>query len=618
MKSFVVELKELFLLNTNRDVVSNFDQDKRRLTIPKYQREYKWKDEKIIGLLNDIKKNSKFLGNIILDQKENGYEIVDGQQRITTCMLIFIAMFNYYAKHPREQESWGKIIKPNGNYLFSNESVGDFIVQNNNEIIISISETDDIYKQNDDFQRAFEVIKTFINFFENNEQANDFKKKLFDCDFLVLINDEHEHSRPVEQLFLDINEKAQKLEVEDVFKGHCFENFESDNHEMIKNIWVDFKSTAMQYIDLGFHDVSEYIYLYLLEMVNRDLPQNLTIDGKHFLEGKTIDDTETLLRNMIKYGKIGLEFCKNINEADYRFVNLCEDSRKYSNTDDHIALKKMAKEMLQGTGSAIYQKLPLLSFLFYLNNNSTLVNSITHDQFRRIITNLYVYMKLFLISGEKKSKKVIDLSLRSAMESNNQIINALNAVKELRREKVCNFEMLQTYTGQILMFVCSIIDNYNSQNNWLPLIYGEENKHNIEHFILMKGNKIVWEDGNKSFIINDIPINFIKVNKKKSTNYLILDEKLNEELKSKDIETKISFIREWHNNRSISIPRHIEIYIDYIEQMPQYRDLKNLKGTIPTKETVKEKYLEFLEAYFKDDNIELINKMQEAFKNAFL
>ena len=36
------------------------------------------------------------------------------------------------------------------------------------------------------------------------------------CRILVLINDDNDRVIPVEQLFLDINEKAQHLEVEDV------------------------------------------------------------------------------------------------------------------------------------------------------------------------------------------------------------------------------------------------------------------------------------------------------------------------------------------------------------------------------------------------------------------
>lgn len=615
MKSFVVNMVDLFQLNSNKDPVANFDPQKRKLTIPKYQREYKWKNEKIISMLNDIKKNSKFLGNIILDQTQTGYEIVDGQQRITTCMLIFLAMYNYYDGHLREQESWRSVVKPYGDFLFSNETIGNFIVEVEDRFNIVINAEDDIYNQKNDFLRAFDLIENFVGTFQNNAEATDFKQKLFDCDFLVLINDVHVHARPVEQLFLDINEKAQKLEVEDVFKGHCFENFENAYHGDLKAKWVDFKKIAMQYKCMGFDDVSEYIYLYLLEMVNGNLSKDLTDGGKHFLEGKTMDETESLLDGMIQYGQVGLEFCNNINLDDYRFVNLCADSRSHANTSDHIALKKMSKEMLMGAGNAIYQKLPLLTFLFYLSTNPDLIQSISHDYYRRITTNLYVYMKLFVISGQRKSKSIIDQSVRIAMESDNPIQNVHSAAKELRTEKVNNFEMQQTYKGEKLLFLYSVIDNYNSLHNWLPMIYGIENNHNIEHFIIHDNKKVMWEDGEITLILDRFSETFIKSNIKKATNYLVIDKNLNEAMQSKDIITKIGMIKDWYKEGLI--PKHVSIFIDYIESMPEYIELKSLKGTHPTIDTIKQKYLAFWSAYFDENRLELLNQIKTAFCNAF-
>jgi len=91
MKAFVVKFEQLFKMDTGQQGrLVNFCQDKRKMIIPLYQREYTWTDEKIGTLVNDIKRSNKFLGNIILDETEFCYEIVDGQQRITTCFLILV------------------------------------------------------------------------------------------------------------------------------------------------------------------------------------------------------------------------------------------------------------------------------------------------------------------------------------------------------------------------------------------------------------------------------------------------------------------------------------------------------------------------------------------------
>ena len=616
MKSFCIDIAKLFNLNSGLIDESNFDQNKKRISIPKYQREYKWKNEKIVSLIADIKEKSKFLGIVIVDETNTGYEIVDGQQRITTFMLILAALYNFYNGHRREQDSIKSILKPGGSFLFSNDTVGSFLSENGDSFSVNI-EGDDIYEQSDDFTRAFDVISKEIEGFSNLEEARNFKQKLLDCKILVLINDVHEFESPVEQLFLDINEKSQKLDVEDVFKGHCFENFDDDYHEELKNKWVEFKKAAMEYRDLGFEDVSEFIYLYLLEMKDKGLPKDLTVAGRHYLEGKTMDETEELLDNMIEYGKEGIKFCSNIDKQDYRFVDLCSDSRSHSNTDDHIALKKMCKEMLKESGTAIYQKIPLLTFLYYLSKNPELSTQITHVQLRKIVTNLYVYMTLFVISGQRKSKDIIDQTLRVAMESDNPISNVVEATKLLRKEKVESFNMLQNNTGKKLEFVCSVIDNYSANDGWLKMVYGKENNHNIEHFIIMKNKKVEWVDGEIHIKIADLPREFLNENIKKATNFLIIDKDLNESLESKDIITKIHLIDEWYSSRHQSIPKHVSMYINYIISMPSYNELLHLRGTHPTTETIKEKYMAFLQEYFDDNNFTLLNSLKTAFATAF-
>jgi len=70
------------------------------LTIPKYQRPYEWTFESVLALLQDIlestnKPNYKYrIGTIILHNNDNKLDIVDGQQRIITLLLIKIILEN--------------------------------------------------------------------------------------------------------------------------------------------------------------------------------------------------------------------------------------------------------------------------------------------------------------------------------------------------------------------------------------------------------------------------------------------------------------------------------------------------------------------------------------------
>lgn len=70
------------------------------LMIPNYQRPYKWTAKNAIQLLDDIieaKNDNKEVyrvGTLILhyDEKDNSYNIVDGQQRVTTFVLLLLAL----------------------------------------------------------------------------------------------------------------------------------------------------------------------------------------------------------------------------------------------------------------------------------------------------------------------------------------------------------------------------------------------------------------------------------------------------------------------------------------------------------------------------------------------
>ena len=75
--------------------------------MPEYQRPYSWDDERVNQLWEDLKTafdnyteskalnevppidENYFLGSIILTPAQGGFDVVDGQQRLTTLMILF-------------------------------------------------------------------------------------------------------------------------------------------------------------------------------------------------------------------------------------------------------------------------------------------------------------------------------------------------------------------------------------------------------------------------------------------------------------------------------------------------------------------------------------------------
>ena len=176
----------------------------------KYQREYKWTEEKVRTLISDINNRDKFVGNLILNSVSDYYEIVDGQQRITTILLLLLALFNKNklstgTELSEEQRDLLHYIYKGNQPVLLNESIGEYILRDANKITLCITDTADIYYQKNTFENLYSVIE---NELESINDLISFQKKVMDCQFLVLIgNTRGRQNESIEEIFLDINFK---------------------------------------------------------------------------------------------------------------------------------------------------------------------------------------------------------------------------------------------------------------------------------------------------------------------------------------------------------------------------------------------------------------------------
>lgn len=620
MRAFVTKIYDFFKLDTGKeDDEKNFRAGKRSLKIPLYQREYKWENEKISALISDIKKQRKFLGNVILDESAECHEIADGQQRITTCYLILVYLYNFYYGSPLEQQSLLNALKPYDEFVLKNDTIGTYLCEVQGRIELNISEETDIYFQKADFERAYKAIESALSFITTPEQARDFKDKLLNSEILILINDERP-TTPIEQIFLDINEKAQLLDTEDIFKGHCFEIFAPEFHSDLRETWVELKKCASGFRSMGIKSLGDYIYLFLLEHDGTNLPKKLNPNGRHYLEGKTMDSANILLQEMISYGKSVLRFAENLQNTLYRFDDICPDSHEHRNADDHLAMKAMGMSILMPQ-KPLYQKLPFMYLIYSMSKDETLRQEIQHDSLRRIITNLYVYASLFALNSEKKSKTVIDHSLRDAANgAENRIANVVSAAKALRISLAEEYAPNPSAKFDELATVYTITDNYDSNANWISAVYSREANFNLEHFIIpdQRAAKIRWWVNDTEYFNIEVPLDFAKRNKRKTCNLLVIDHDLNESLDNYDIVKKIETMQSWYSARGLSLPAHVDVFLSFIQSMPEYLILQQHKNDGANEETIKADYQLFLHAYFAEGKEEiLLLRLKEQLKAAF-
>ena len=240
-ESFIVTVRELFQVSRKSKDVELFDTDIKKFIIPMYQREYKWTEDKVRTFIRDINDQSKFLGNLILYKNGDTYEITDGQQRVTTLMLILAASYNHMAEDTQEETNQEQkfllqyIIK-NHDFILQNDTIGQFLKMNKNSIELDISEAADVYSQKDIFDNTYKVVNEELNEISN---IKGFINRLLECKLCLLICKNLGETESVERIFLDMNFKLQKLDVEDIFKGYCFQNYRSGFHDELKKWRID-------------------------------------------------------------------------------------------------------------------------------------------------------------------------------------------------------------------------------------------------------------------------------------------------------------------------------------------------------------------------------------------
>lgn len=270
--------------------------------IPVYQRPYSWTKEHVDVLLNDIidsfrsdtAKEGYFTGHIILHDKNrkfNGlipiYQIVDGQQRITSFTLILLCI--YCISVVRGEDSNDDTVMKVRNSLWK-------IVNRINSRDYKVLTLNSIEKKcfEDLFNLCFERPKEVINSLKHYETKSKFERNVID-NFIYLYNrinneivdtDSEKHSildfadyflnhvqvisieteskeNKVFSMFESINSKGKRLEDIDLIKTYIFSILDEDSYEHYLNKWGQLIiKTDDNLYDYLYTFIKAYFYFY--------------------------------------------------------------------------------------------------------------------------------------------------------------------------------------------------------------------------------------------------------------------------------------------------------------------------------------------------------------------
>ncbi|HHF0473796.1 TPA: DUF262 domain-containing protein [Haemophilus influenzae] len=207
------------------------DENKCNYIIPIYQRNYAWGDNEISSLLQDIKnaceKNKEqdknyYIGSLVVYRRENDdFEVIDGQQRLTTLTLIMhhlgkLGFRNVFFEHRDESQQ-----------ALSNLNSG---------------------KLPSDFLQALKTIKKVIDEWGNNKD----EIVEFLLDKVEIIRTEVPEGTDLNHYFEIMNTRGEQLEKHEVLKARLMKKLSGDiEKSLFAKIW-DACSDMSRYAVMGF------------------------------------------------------------------------------------------------------------------------------------------------------------------------------------------------------------------------------------------------------------------------------------------------------------------------------------------------------------------------------
>lgn len=224
----------------------------KELSLPIYQRPYKWKTKNVSQLIDDIysfiKKSSYRLGSLVLynnlESAQQTLDIVDGQQRLTTLLLILHAFIKMYENNEI------KFVKSDRKHCLQNEEKIqlDAIYKELKNSHLDLVFNSNISKKN--IQNNYIEIQRKLTEFDVSSFLFLFEK----CNFVVFVL--HDISEAF-QFFDSQNSRGKDLEPHDLLKAFHLREFNIKDEQKKNYIVENWENQDTNKLSQLF---SEYLY----------------------------------------------------------------------------------------------------------------------------------------------------------------------------------------------------------------------------------------------------------------------------------------------------------------------------------------------------------------------
>lgn len=222
---------ELHIIGEDNNI---FDTDI-EYTIPLYQRAYAWEDKQLVQLIEDIQDVAEdanyYIGSLIVAKQNNKYEVVDGQQRLTSLFLLLNCL--------------GVNVKPT--LTFACREKSNYTLRNIEELLTENRSKLDMDRIESGIQRGVKILSHEI-------AKDDFDKESFMHKLakVIVYRIEVPENTDLNRYFEIMNTRGEQLEQHDILKATLMSNLSDDAEKgLFAKIW-DACSDMTGYVQMHF------------------------------------------------------------------------------------------------------------------------------------------------------------------------------------------------------------------------------------------------------------------------------------------------------------------------------------------------------------------------------
>ena len=196
-----------------------------KYNIPLYQRDYAWEEKQIVQLIEDIDDvnlgENYYIGSLIVALHNDSYEVVDGQQRLTTLFLLL----SYLGLNAGNEEA----------LYFSCRDKSNYTLRHIQSILADERDKYDADHLQQNIISGLSIIKENIDKFDENHKE-DFVKKLKN---VVIYRIEVPDHTDLNHYFEIMNTRGEQLEQSDVLKARLMSELMGNkkDQQMFATIW---------------------------------------------------------------------------------------------------------------------------------------------------------------------------------------------------------------------------------------------------------------------------------------------------------------------------------------------------------------------------------------------